>query len=65
MKIKTAFCQVYITHIVFSNDGSVMATAEHHIGEEKIGEGSCLKFWDWKNVKTDYCLNTQIDYPHG
>jgi hypothetical protein len=65
MKLNIVFDQVYITHVVFSKDASVMGTTECLIGEEEIGEGSCLKFWNATNTKTDYYLNTEIDYPHG
>eukprot|EP00250_Pteridium_aquilinum_P010215 c19220_g1_i1 orf=92-2614(+) len=55
----------FITHVVFSKDGSVMATAECHMGEDNVGRGSCLKFWKRNSAKTDFFLSTQIDDPHG
>lgn len=64
-KARRSELQVFVSHVVFSKDSSVMATAECRLGEDEIGGGSCLKFWKRNSARTDFCLNTQIDDPHG
>ncbi|MCO5553971.1 hypothetical protein L7F22_007497 [Adiantum nelumboides] len=55
---------VSITHVVFSRDGSLMATAECCEGEDNMGRGSCLKFWRKDSSHSDFILSTQIEDPH-
>jgi NET1-associated nuclear protein 1 (U3 small nucleolar RNA-associated protein 17) len=54
-----------VTHVAFSKDGSVMATVDVRIPEDKIGGGSCLKFWYFSSNNQRFELNTMVDEPHG
>lgn len=55
----------FVSHVVFSGDSLVMATAECRLAEEEVGGGSCLKIWMRNSAKAEFCLNTQIDDPHS
>ncbi|KAI5072686.1 hypothetical protein GOP47_0012792 [Adiantum capillus-veneris] len=62
---QTNILPVFITHVVFSRDGSSMATAECCQGEENIGRGSCLKFWRRDLTQSNFILSTRIEDPHN
>ncbi|KAG0623323.1 hypothetical protein M758_3G165500 [Ceratodon purpureus] len=53
-----------VTHVAFSADGLCMATVDVRIGEQSIGGGACLKFWEKNLQNRKFSINTQIDEPH-
>uniref|UniRef100_A0A9I9DF46 WD repeat-containing protein 75 second beta-propeller domain-containing protein n=1 Tax=Cucumis melo TaxID=3656 RepID=A0A9I9DF46_CUCME len=57
-------CEVVITSVALSLDGSLMTTAEVRIPEGGIGGFICLKFWDSELENKKFSLSTVVYEPH-
>lgn len=64
----------HVSHVTFSNDGSVMATVDVRPNAGSLGsDEQSLRFWDWTEAGNSlaspqeapmYSMNTYLDDPH-
>lgn len=51
----------FLNMVLILTDGSNMAIVDIGISEHIIGDGACLKLWDWKSWQLHYGVNMEID----
>ncbi|KAG6495911.1 hypothetical protein ZIOFF_043742 [Zingiber officinale] len=56
---------LYVALVAISLDGSLMATIDVTIPEEKLGGLVCLKYWTRGSLVAEYLLSTVIYEPHS
>lgn len=51
-----------VTHCKFNKSGQWMVTAE--LRKEEMIIECTLKFWEFNDIKQEFCLNTNVELPH-
>lgn len=63
--IKANAINIFFTHGAYFDWWIKHGNCGHRISEHIIGDGACLKLWDWKSWQLHYGVNMEVDEVHG